>query len=159
MYGCRLMIERMDMQERSKIQEGSVAIEFALVLPVFLILLFGIIEFSTLFYDKAVITNASREGARVGVVYRYDPVNSTPPTEEEIIEEVTETVTETIDDNLISFGSGSTVNTDVSLEGIDPGDLLTVTVSYKYDFLFLPNFITDLTGGVTLTATTVMQME
>jgi Flp pilus assembly protein TadG len=32
-------------------------------------LLFGIIEFGIILYDKAMITNASREGARAGIVY------------------------------------------------------------------------------------------
>jgi len=45
-------------------------VEFVLVLPLLLIILFGIIEFSVLMYDKAVITNASREAAREWIEYR-----------------------------------------------------------------------------------------
>ena len=59
------------MSIKIKKEEGASAIEFALVLPLLLVLVFGIIEFSILFYDKAMLTNASREGARVGIVYRY----------------------------------------------------------------------------------------
>ena len=58
------------MSIKAKRQEGASAVEFAIILPLLLILVFGIIEFSILFYDKAMITNASREGARVGIVYR-----------------------------------------------------------------------------------------
>ena len=50
-------------------QRGGAAVEFAIVLPVLVLLIFGMIEFSTLLYDKGVITNASREGARAGIVY------------------------------------------------------------------------------------------
>lgn len=43
---------------------GLAAVEFALVLPVLLLVLFGIINFGALMYDQAVVTNAAREGAR-----------------------------------------------------------------------------------------------
>jgi uncharacterized protein (UPF0333 family) len=47
---------------------GQALLEFALVLPVLLLLVFGIIEFGLIFFDNLVITQAAREGARVGVV-------------------------------------------------------------------------------------------
>jgi hypothetical protein len=43
---------------------GVAAVEFGLLLPVLLLILFGIINFGLLFYDQAVVTNAAREGAR-----------------------------------------------------------------------------------------------
>ena len=51
-------------------QQGTSLVEFAFVAPFFLLLLFGIIEFSVILFDKATITNASREGARVGILFR-----------------------------------------------------------------------------------------
>ena len=51
-------------------QKGAEIVEFALVLPLLLLILFGIMEFGIVFFDKAIITNASREGARAGVVSR-----------------------------------------------------------------------------------------
>ena len=60
-------------------QRGASAVEFALILPVLFVLGFGIIEFSVALYDKAMITNASREGARAGIVFKIPPV-----TDEEI---------------------------------------------------------------------------
>ena len=50
-------------------QRGAAAVEFAIIAPLLFTIIFGIIEFSLLFYDKAVITNASREGARFGIVF------------------------------------------------------------------------------------------
>ena len=38
-------------------------------------LLFGIIEFGIILYDKAMITNASREGARAGIVFDPDGIS------------------------------------------------------------------------------------
>ncbi len=49
-------------------QKGAQAVEFALVLPVFILILFAVLDFGFLVYNKAIITNASREGARSGVV-------------------------------------------------------------------------------------------
>ena len=131
-------------------QGGSSAIEFAIVLPLLVVLLFGIVEFSILFYDKAMITNASREGARAGIVYS-DP----RPTDGDIAG----VVTAYCGSNLITFGSG-TVNTIVSRGGSGvSGDPLSVTVGYQYDFLVLPNFVSALAGGINLTAQTVMRLE
>ena len=63
------------MRSKSSSQKGASAVEFALILPLLMLILFGIIEFSLLMYNKAMITNASREGARRGIVYRVDPSN------------------------------------------------------------------------------------
>lgn len=52
--------------------KGAAVVEFAVVLPILLLLVFGIIEFGFLLYNKAMLTNASREAARVGIVYTLD---------------------------------------------------------------------------------------
>lgn len=46
-------------------ERGAVAVEFAIVLPVLLILLLGIAEFGRVFNAQIVITNAAREGSRI----------------------------------------------------------------------------------------------
>src|ERR1700756_1316911 len=56
---------------------GIAALEFVLMLPFLMMVLFGIIDVSMILCDKAVITNASREAARAGVVLRAQPWNST----------------------------------------------------------------------------------
>ena len=56
------------MRTKSK-EKGGSAVEFALVLPILVVILFGIIEFGFVLYDKAVITNASSEAARQGIVF------------------------------------------------------------------------------------------
>ena len=47
---------------------GAVAVEFALVVPVVIILIFGTIEFGLIFKDLLIINQAAREGARAGAL-------------------------------------------------------------------------------------------
>lgn len=50
-------------------QEGGVAlVEFAMVLPLLLVLVFGIVDFGRAFQTWITLTNAAREGARLGTV-------------------------------------------------------------------------------------------
>jgi hypothetical protein len=138
-------------------EKGAALIEFALVIPLLLILLFGIIEFGLVLYDKAMITNASREGARAGIVYRYDPDAGTnhPPDSE--IGSVVQTYCQ---NHLITFGA-PLLGITITRTGDSSGDPLTVDVTYQYKFLILPDFVTIMTeeGGINLAARTVMRME
>lgn len=54
--------------ESRRRQAGSQAVEFALVLPFMLLIIFAVLDFAFLTYNKAVITNASREAARRAIV-------------------------------------------------------------------------------------------
>jgi Flp pilus assembly protein TadG len=45
-------------------QKGAVAVEFAIVLPLFAILLLGVMEVGSIVHDYQVLKNAAREGAR-----------------------------------------------------------------------------------------------
>lgn len=47
---------------------GASAVEFAIVAPIFFLMVFGIIEFGRMVMVQQVITNAAREGARVAVL-------------------------------------------------------------------------------------------
>jgi Flp pilus assembly protein TadG len=136
-----------------KNQSGASAVEFAIILPILVLLVFGIIEFSVALYDKAMITNASREGARAGIVFRVPLVTE---------EEITEVVNNYLGNSLITFGGPATATTTVTRNGPNPpnpGDELKVTVNYTYTFLIIPNLITDLSGGINMMAETVMRME
>ena len=55
-----------------KNQKGASAVEFALILPLLSLVIFGIIEFGLLLYNQQVIANASREGARAGIIVGLD---------------------------------------------------------------------------------------
>lgn len=157
-------------------EKGVAAIEFGLVLPILLLFIFGIIEFSTLLYDKAMITNASREGARAGVVYRPDHLTLTEA-------EIADVVNAFGKAHVVTFGEhnppvieakyiqldedGEEIKTPVDVARaagiIKSGDRLEVKVDFTYGFLILPPlfelFDETFREALTITATTVMRYE
>jgi Flp pilus assembly pilin Flp len=52
----------------SRAEDGAAAVEFALLLPLLVALLFGFIQFGVAFNDRIQATNAAREAARLAVV-------------------------------------------------------------------------------------------
>jgi Flp pilus assembly protein TadG len=53
---------------QGRAERGAAAVEFALLLPLLVALLFGFVEFGIAFNTKIQATNAAREGARIAVV-------------------------------------------------------------------------------------------
>jgi Flp pilus assembly protein TadG len=51
-----------------RVRRGAAVVELAIVSPLLLAMLFGIIEFGWLFTVQHTMVNASREGARVGIL-------------------------------------------------------------------------------------------
>ena len=135
-------------------QNGAAMVEFAIVLPVLLLLIFGMLEFSIMLYDKAMLTNASREGTRLGILFRPAPIPATVYTVD-----IPTTVNSYLQNNLISLGGASPWNTSVSGTCTAAGVPITVTVTYPYTFLVLPGFLTSLAPNLTLGATTTMRCE
>jgi len=153
-------------------QKGTTAVEFALVLSLLLTLIFGIIEFGLFIFDRQVITNAAREGARAGIVAR--PVRL-------LNNEIAAVVVDYAEKHLITFGDDVLTVDDIVIKPID-SDLsdgldtgfrcivfkfedaagvfhrcdLEVQVDYEYEFLFLSNIGI---GPIDLQATSVMKME
>src|SRR5262245_25145265 len=56
---------------RARREEGAALIETAFVLPIMLLVCVGILEFGRAYQTWQVVTNASREGARVAVLPDY----------------------------------------------------------------------------------------
>ncbi|HVI97025.1 MAG TPA: TadE/TadG family type IV pilus assembly protein, partial [Anaeromyxobacter sp.] len=54
--------------DRRRHERGAAAVEFALVLPLLLVLLLGAIDWGYFFFLQEVVVNAAREGARAGSV-------------------------------------------------------------------------------------------
>jgi len=161
-----------------KEHKGAAAVEFALVLIPLILLLFGIIEFSVYLYDKQVVTNASREGARAGSVATggdrlpYKGITCAATYDEQNPQSIECVVNHYAKAHLVTFGAGNDPQTYVPVYNKSAafGDDLTVIVSYYYSFLIIPNFIpvildlykTDPQSGaegMKISATTVMRYE
>jgi Flp pilus assembly protein TadG len=59
-------------------EEGAAAVEFAIIVPVLVLLLFGIIDFGFLFNDYISVRQGAREGARLAVVDNQTPTANCP---------------------------------------------------------------------------------
>jgi hypothetical protein len=70
----------MDLSARNhldqRVQKGQATLEFALVISFLLLLLFGIIDFSRLFFAYATMSNGVREGARYAIVHPEDTLQN-----------------------------------------------------------------------------------
>ncbi len=126
-------------------ERGAAAVEFAILLPVLMLILFGIVDFGMIMYSREVITNASREGARAGIVQ-----SATKLTTGQIQAVVTNYLTGT------GINPG-TVTTTVTGAGLTAPNTLDVTVTYPYNF-FAPGIL-GLGTTITLTGQTVMRQE
>jgi Flp pilus assembly protein TadG len=51
---------------------GATALEFAIVAPLLLILIIGMLEFGLMYQAQLAVTHAAREGARLAAVDKYD---------------------------------------------------------------------------------------
>jgi hypothetical protein len=165
-------------------QKGAALVEFAIVLPILLVLLFGIIDFSILLYNKASITNASREGARAGIVFRaYDSSNAPEPKNDNIGKKIPITspiiqniITQRVWDylgqagadspanNLISFGDPKSVGLVIQPNTIGTDSVVTIRVTYGYDFLVVPRllklfFLSNMLDNMNLVSESTMRIE
>jgi Flp pilus assembly protein TadG len=127
---------------------GAAAVEFAIVLPLLAVLLFGMVDFSIIMYDKALLTNASRDGARFGAIF-----SDSRPT----CADIYAAAVQNYEQSLITFGGSTTITAVCNSREFDeatsafgaPGtgvcveqdDQLGVEVRFTYDFLLVPNFL------------------
>jgi Flp pilus assembly protein TadG len=105
-------------------ERGVAAAEFALLLPVFLTLVLGTIEFGMMMYGREVVTNAAREGARAGIVLG-------PP--KRTAGEITAISNAYLTSTGVSVASVTFNPTGAG--GANPATL-TMAATYRYPFLF-----------------------
>lgn len=138
---------------------GGSMVEFALIAPLLFVLLFGIIEFGFYLYNWQVLTNATREGARRGIVQDSPRIPEA---------EIKKMVKDYADEYLITFAATKPTFTDiVKVENITAGgsscvnfaDNLKVSVTYPYTFLVMPNFISEIGKFPPVSSVSVMKCE
>ncbi|CBJ43950.1 TadE/TadG family type IV pilus assembly protein [Ralstonia solanacearum] len=137
---------------RTRRMQGAAGVEFALIFPLLLLVVFGIVEFGAAWYDKSVITNASREAARAGVVFS-SPAPSTT--------KIQSVATNYCQNRLVTFGSATNCTASVSPSATctaGTGNQLTVTVAYTFTGLVLGK-LAPFAGSLALSAQTTMLCE
>jgi len=105
--------------------EGATAVEFAILLPVVMLILAGLIDFGWGFYWKHTVTNASRAGARYGVQANYPSGVRTPYD----VTAITNLVT-------TNYGAGLTVAVD-PVAGPVAGAFRSVTVTKTMEYFMV----------------------
>jgi Flp pilus assembly protein TadG len=137
---------------RRRREKGAELVEFALVLPLLLLVMVGIFDFGFMFRNYGVIANAAREGARIGVLAGYSSAD--------------------VQDRSASYmtAAGLTAGlgaTTVAIEPLAVGagatvSVVRVTVTYPHTFSLLAP-IARLFGGsfgsITLRAVSTMRVE
>jgi Flp pilus assembly protein TadG len=61
----------MSLRRRRRDHRGQALVEFALTLPIFVLLIFGLIDVGRFVFSNSALSQAAREGARVGAVQAF----------------------------------------------------------------------------------------
>ena len=149
-------------------ERGQAAVEVALLLPVLIVLLFGIIMSGFTFYAFIQVSNAAREGARAGSVYRITSTQSGL------------SLADTVKKAIYDSGSGASalgflsptmpsfnVNGDVAalfadIDGdtfVSAGDQLTVTVTYRYTLPIVSDLVPAFPQPIVIVRQVMMEIQ
>ena len=140
----------MHSDRRALRRAGMAMVEFVIILPILLMLVFAIAEFGVLFGRWQTLANAAREGARTAVVYR-SPCNSGTVTAE---------VRQRVKDYASPLGIALT-DANITVSGVcgTSTSSSTVSVTKPYSFDVLPNIAGSVSPTIDLVGSSVMRNE
>ncbi len=120
-------------------ERGAALVEFALVLPILLVILLGILDFGLYYYNDLQLTHVARDAARYLSVGRVAEAND-------------------------AIDGASLVSTTITSQSVDAGSSgneATVTLTATYNFLTpLPNLLPGIGGGsLDIDASATMRRE
>jgi Flp pilus assembly protein TadG len=127
----------MNLKGTIKNEQGQTMVEFAFVLPILLVMLFGIIQFGIIFNNYVALTDAARAASRKGAVSR----NASDPKGD------CEATGYAAGTNLRNPGTDFVLTCDSSW---DIGSDVTVTATYPYDIKLLDWVVTSGTLNTTM---------
>lgn len=133
--------------EKDKQEDGQAMVEFALILPIFLLILCGIIDFGWLFYNQLSLNNACREGARYAVVNTAEDAST-----QAIINHIENSTTTVFANDGVDIEITYTAPNDPT-----SGDI-KVTLEAEISF-FTPVLSTVMGKEKTITSTVIMKVE
>ena len=121
-------------------ERGNSVIEFALILPILLLIVFGITEFGRAIMVTNMLNSASREGARLAAV---TPINDTTTVRARVIE---------------VLATSNITPKDISIEYSSSTNSVKVSVSTDFEVLSA-KVLGTFAGIIELKGTTVMRYE
>ena len=126
--------------------DGQGLLEFAIIAPVLLLILFGIIEFARAWNNKNDVVHLANEAARLAVVDGVPSNCGTSSGDWQVPDDATRAGLPAVPQTSISFSGGATV-----------GSPLTVTISIPFSspvpiISSIPGFPDHLTGSATMMA-------
>lgn len=129
---------------RLKSEKGQAMVEFALVLPILILILCGIIDFGWIFGNQLLANNASREAARYSAVHYSD---SSSDNDQEIARDI------------VLARAPTLSSPSVTLTQSASGDSVTVTINTTVEVLtpIIAAFFSD--GEADITASCEMRLE
>jgi hypothetical protein len=107
-------------------QSGGAAVEFALVMPIFVAVMFGMIDYGWYFYQKFTLAAAIREGVRYGATLKEPTLLAPGP---DPYDEAVKEAKKRCDNGSVP---GAGVTWTGGLTGIAPARLLGVTGTYTF---------------------------
>ncbi len=128
-------------------EDGQAMVEFALILPIFLLILCGIIDFGWLFYNQLTLNNACREGARYAVVNTAEDAN-------------TQAIINHIENSQFHVFANDGVDITVTYSAPNDPTSGDITVNMSADISFFTPVLSTIMGKEkTITSTVVMKVE
>ena len=142
-------------------ERGAALVEFALALPLLLVVLAGIVDFGFAFQRYEVITNAAREGARLASLPGFDDQTSVDNRVRAYVMQGLNIPSSSLG-AVMPSGAVTLVDQDMTISGTT-FPTAVVTVTYQHNYLLLGpmlGLINKSWGGtITLTATSQMRKE
>ena len=141
------------LRRRLKGESGAEIIEFAVVYPLLLLVILGVVDYAFLFQRFEAVTNAAREGARVATLPGYQQVD------------IEDRIATYLAAGAVSTTAGNptvTVFASTIPNGAGTWPATTVSVSYNHDYLFIDSVIGWFGGSLTpstLVANSTMRNE
>ncbi|WP_373427948.1 TadE/TadG family type IV pilus assembly protein [Arthrobacter globiformis] len=121
-------------------ERGAVAVEFALLAPVLIMLLLGTMEFSRAYNVQTTLTNAAREGARAMAINNNETVALTATTN------AAGALNPKLSNSNLTFAFQTSPQTTPAPTSCTPGSQVTLTVTYSL------STITGIAGPFAMTA-------
>src|SRR5262245_45339015 len=141
---------------------GAALVEFALAVPLLLVVIAGIVDFGFVFQRYEVITNAAREGARLASLPGYDAADVEARVRAYVANGLSMANTNTVMPVSGTPKGVEVVYQDLTISGRDVPTAV-VTVNYQHQFLLLGPMLSLINGSwggsITLTSSSQMRIE